>query len=182
MKQEISQSNNQTNSQSELQKYKTDDLFYNKCMKMFSDIFIESIESVDVSLAVYISSEIVKGLDDQKLLTDQKILKSKIFNLKDNNNPSLRENLYSGILSVEKFISMTPEEMKSDEMKKMEQKAYQQSLMDSQIAEIQAESTAFKCAKCGQRKCSYRQLQTRSADEPMTTFVTCVCGHRWKFC
>jgi transcription elongation factor S-II len=27
-----------------------------------------------------------------------------------------------------------------------------------------------------------QQMQTRSADEPMTTFVTCVnCGNKWKF-
>ena len=27
-----------------------------------------------------------------------------------------------------------------------------------------------------------QQMQTRSADEPMTTFVTCtVCNNRWKF-
>jgi len=39
----------------------------------------------------------------------------------------------------------------------------------------------FRCGKCGQRKCAYYQLQTRSADEPMTTFITCIpCGNRWK--
>jgi len=40
---------------------------------------------------------------------------------------------------------------------------------------------AFTCRKCKQSKCSYYQLQTRSADEPMTTFITCIpCGHRWR--
>ena len=29
----------------------------------------------------------------------------------------------------------------------------------------------FKCWKCGNRKCTYYQMQTRAADEPMTTFV-----------
>lgn len=39
----------------------------------------------------------------------------------------------------------------------------------------------FKCFKCFQRQCTYYQLQTRSADEPMTTFVTCLkCGNRWR--
>lgn len=39
----------------------------------------------------------------------------------------------------------------------------------------------FTCPKCHQKKCTYYQLQTRSADEPMTTFVTCIhCGKRWK--
>ena len=36
------------------------------------------------------------------------------------------------------------------------------------------------CWKCKQKKCSYYQLQTRSADEPMTVFVTCTeCGNKW---
>ena len=39
----------------------------------------------------------------------------------------------------------------------------------------------LKCGKCKSLKTSYYQLQTRSADEPMTTFVTCKgCGHKWK--
>jgi DNA-directed RNA polymerase subunit M/transcription elongation factor TFIIS len=39
----------------------------------------------------------------------------------------------------------------------------------------------FVCGKCKMRKCTYSQAQTRSADEPMTTFVTCLqCGHRWR--
>ena len=39
----------------------------------------------------------------------------------------------------------------------------------------------FKCGKCKSTKTSYYQMQTRSADEPMTTYVTCRgCGNRWK--
>ena len=39
----------------------------------------------------------------------------------------------------------------------------------------------FKCGRCHKKECTYYQLQTRSADEPMTTFVTCLnCGKRWK--
>jgi transcription elongation factor S-II len=40
----------------------------------------------------------------------------------------------------------------------------------------------FKCGKCKSKKTDYYQMQTRSADEPMTTYVTCMaCGNRWKF-
>lgn len=40
----------------------------------------------------------------------------------------------------------------------------------------------FKCGKCKKYKTSYYQLQTRSADEPMTTFITChICNNKWKF-
>ena len=39
----------------------------------------------------------------------------------------------------------------------------------------------YRCGKCGKRQCTFYQLQTRSADEPMTNFVTCLnCGKRWK--
>lgn len=39
------------------------------------------------------------------------------------------------------------------------------------------------CSGCKRKSnCDYYQLQTRSADEPMTTFVTCLeCDKRWKF-
>ena len=43
-------------------------------------------------------------------------------------------------------------------------------------------SSEFTCNKCKSNNCSYYQLQTRSADEPMTTFVNCnECGKKWKF-
>jgi transcription elongation factor S-II len=46
---------------------------------------------------------------------------------------------------------------------------------------IKASTDKFKCGKCKSKECTYYQLQTRSADEPMTTFVTCInCGNRWK--
>tara|TARA_X000000950_G_C13665450_1_gene557703 strand:+ start:226 stop:747 length:522 start_codon:yes stop_codon:yes gene_type:complete len=46
---------------------------------------------------------------------------------------------------------------------------------------LEASTDDFKCWKCKSKKCTYYQLQTRSADEPMTTFVTCLdCGQRWK--
>ncbi len=40
----------------------------------------------------------------------------------------------------------------------------------------------FMCGKCKKYKTTHSQVQTRSADEPMTTFVLCLlCGKRWKF-
>lgn len=41
---------------------------------------------------------------------------------------------------------------------------------------------AFVCGKCKSKKTTYHQLQTRSADESMTTFVQCTnCKNRWRF-
>ncbi|KAL1786166.1 DNA-directed RNA polymerase III subunit RPC10 [Sigmodon hispidus] len=45
------------------------------------------------------------------------------------------------------------------------------------------DSTAEPCPKCEHPRAYFMQLQTRSADEPMTTFYKCCnaqCGHRWR--
>ena len=54
---------------------------------------------------------------------------------------------------------------------------------DKNIYDVQHKiNSEFKCRRCKSNNCSYYQLQTRSADEPMTTFVSCQeCGNRWKF-
>ena len=39
----------------------------------------------------------------------------------------------------------------------------------------------FLCKGCKKRECTYYELQTRSADEPMTIFIQCLnCGKRWR--
>uniref|UniRef100_A0AC35U897 DNA-directed RNA polymerase subunit n=1 Tax=Rhabditophanes sp. KR3021 TaxID=114890 RepID=A0AC35U897_9BILA len=46
-----------------------------------------------------------------------------------------------------------------------------------------AQITDEKCQKCGGGRAYFMQLQTRSADEPMTIFYRCAaneCCHRWK--
>ena len=46
---------------------------------------------------------------------------------------------------------------------------------------LMASTDLFECRRCGKRECTYREVQTRSADEPMTIFVLCLgCGNRWK--
>jgi DNA-directed RNA polymerase subunit M/transcription elongation factor TFIIS len=61
-------------------------------------------------------------------------------------------------------------------------KAQQRDLQREQAKAADENYTGlFKCGKCKSVKTTYYQLQTRSADEPMTTYVTCKnCGCRWK--
>jgi transcription factor S len=43
------------------------------------------------------------------------------------------------------------------------------------------ESKNILCFRCKSHKIEYMQLQTRRADEPMTTFFRCAnCGNRWR--
>ena len=42
-------------------------------------------------------------------------------------------------------------------------------------------SDMFKCKRCKQAKTKYWEMQTRSADEPMTIFIRCLnCGKQWR--
>ena len=46
---------------------------------------------------------------------------------------------------------------------------------------VTAMTDQFKCARCKKRECTYHEVQTRSADEPMDLRIYCInCGHRWK--
>lgn len=111
-------------------------------------------------------------------------IRSRVANLKDAKNPALRTNFLGGAITAQKLAKMTPEEMASDEMKNLRERFVKEAINDAQLATVQGTKTdLLKCGKCKRRNCTYNQLQTRSADEPMTTFVMCNdCGHRWKFC
>ncbi|XP_010931383.1 transcription elongation factor TFIIS [Elaeis guineensis] len=110
--------------------------------------------------------------------------RSIMFNLKDGKNPDLRRRVLLEQVKPEKLVEMTPEEMASDERKLENRQIKEKALFDCERGGApKATTDQFKCGRCGQRKCTYYQLQTRSADEPMTTFVTCVnCNNHWKFC
>ncbi|KAJ8898897.1 hypothetical protein K2173_008206 [Erythroxylum novogranatense] len=110
--------------------------------------------------------------------------RSIMFNMKDGNNPDLRRKVLLGQIRPEKLITMTAEEMASEQRQRENNQIKEKALFDCQLGgPAKATTDQFKCGRCGQRKCTYYQMQTRSADEPMTTYVTCVnCNNHWKFC
>jgi transcription elongation factor S-II len=107
-----------------------------------------------------------------------------MINLKADNNPDFRRMVLLGEVRPGSLVDLSPEEMASDARKLETKQIKEKALFDCERASAPKASTdQFKCGRCGQRKTTYYQLQTRSADEPMTTFVTCVnCNNHWKFC
>jgi len=114
--------------------------------------------------------------------------RSVIHNLKDSKNPTFRFKLMVGFFQPKDVPTLTAEDMASDE-KNAERAAQRKFAME----EIQSDwavkhgaggiTGMFTCGKCKGIKTTYFQMQTRSSDEPMTTFVTCLtCNNRWKFC
>lgn len=111
-------------------------------------------------------------------------VRSRMSNLKDPKNPGLRRNVLAGSIELKRLATMSAEEMASDELKQLRNVLTQEAIREHQMAKTGGTSTdLLQCGKCKKRNCTYNQVQTRSADEPMTTFVLCnECGNRWKFC
>ncbi|KAH8105188.1 transcription elongation factor [Cristinia sonorae] len=166
-------------------KFSTGDMTRDKCAELIYDAlaFDSGAPSEQIlSKAQDIESTILSDNGGVTAAYKAKI-RSLYVNLKDKNNPSLRENVVSGDLPVARFCKMSSQDMASEERKLADNRIREENLFKTLGAEeVQAETDAFQCSRCKQRKCRYRQAQTRSADEPMTTFVTCtVCNNRWKF-
>ncbi|NP_001139934.1 transcription elongation factor A protein 1 [Salmo salar] len=111
-------------------------------------------------------------------------VRSRIANLKDIKNPNLRKSVLCGNVSPDRMAKMTAQEMASDELKLIRKNLTKEAIRDHQVSQTGGTQTdLFTCGKCKKKRCTYTQVQTRSADEPMTTFVFCNdCGNRWKFC
>nr|XP_040021900.1 transcription elongation factor A protein 3 isoform X9 [Gasterosteus aculeatus aculeatus] len=133
------------------------------------------------------AAEIEDYIYQETKATDMKYknrVRSRISNLKDPKNPGLRRNVLAGSIDLSRIASMSAQEMASDELKQLRNVLTQEAIREHQMAKTGGTSTdLLQCGKCKKRNCTYNQVQTRSADEPMTTFVLCnECGNRWKFC
>jgi DNA-directed RNA polymerase subunit M/transcription elongation factor TFIIS len=97
-------------------------------------------------------------------------------------NDTLRQNIQRGDLPLKKFISMTPYEMNPELWNPVFERVAYKALRKQLTVDVEnAPDGAFTCNKCKSKKTSFYQLQTRSADEPMTCFIQCLsCGKRWK--
>lgn len=111
-------------------------------------------------------------------------VRSRVANLGDVKNPYLRLNVLRGDISPDRIAKMTADEMASDELKKEREKFTKEAINDHQMSLTSGTKTSeIKCPACKKFNVTYNQVQTRSADEPMTTFCYCnECGKRWKFC
>uniref|UniRef100_A0A8D3C112 Transcription elongation factor n=1 Tax=Scophthalmus maximus TaxID=52904 RepID=A0A8D3C112_SCOMX len=164
----------------------TTDSVRNKCR----ELLVAALQTDDDHKTIgvdcdHLAAQIEEQIFQEFKSTDIKYktrLRSRISNLKDQKNPDLRRNVLCGNISPQRIASMTAEEMASAELKQIREALTKESIREHQLSKVGgSETDMFICNKCHGKSCTYTQVQTRSADEPMTTFVLCnSCGNRWK--
>ena len=95
-------------------------------------------------------------------------------------NKRLLTRLKKKEFEASKLAFMSPQDLfpenwmkEIDELNKINSKAWED--------RIELATDEFQCNRCKKRLCAYYELQTRSGDEAMTCFITCLnCGKRWR--
>lgn len=158
----------------------------NNCVGiLYNGLAYRSTDSVEVVVAkaVEVEAAAFKHFKGEGAEYKAKI-KSLFSNLKVKSNRELGRRVMSGTIAPAEFVKMSQDELKSQEHKERDSKLEKENMSNAQVPQPEKSiSDALTCGKCHQKKVSYSQAQTRSADEPMTTFCEClVCGNRWKVC
>lgn len=95
-------------------------------------------------------------------------------------NKRLLQRLKDGEFDASQLAFIKPQTTFPEHWKQLIDEKYKR---DKILYEVRTEQATdiYKCGRCKKRMCTYYELQTRSADEAITIFVTCLnCGKRWK--
>ncbi len=113
----------------------------------------------------------------------RQVVRTVISNIHPNspvNNPRLLARVLDGEFELSAIPFMTSYEMFPEKWFALRDKQLQreQKILEGNKSRA---TDQFKCRRCNKRECTYYEMQTRSADEPMTIFITCLnCGKEWR--
>jgi len=121
--------------------------------------------------------KVIKKWDNKQFV---QIYLSHLRSIMKNLNKEIIDNINNGVYKPHQVAFMTHQELNPEKWTEM---IIAKSKRDKNKFEVNiaAATDTFTCRKCKQNQCTYYQMQTRSADEPVTTFCQCIlCGNRWK--
>lgn len=159
--------------------------FRKNVSQKFQNIINDEILSINIEKGVFnyslkeaSSKKIIKKWDNPRfvqLYLDR--LRSIYINLK---NEEFLNQIINSEVTPQSLAFMTHQEMNNSRWRKLIEKKMVRDA-NKYNNDIQASTDMFTCKKCKSKRCTYYELQTRSADEPATIFVTCLdCGKNWK--
>ena len=121
--------------------------------------------------------KVIKKWDNKQFV---QIYLDRLRSIMKNLNKEIIDNVNNGTIKPHTIAFMTHQELFPE---KWTQMIIDKSKRDKNKFEVNiaAATDTFTCRKCKGNQCSYYQMQTRSADEPMTCYISCcICGNRWK--
>ena len=104
-------------------------------------------------------------------------LRSIYNNIKDE---ELLSHIKNEEITIKEISSMSHQEMKPKRWESLIQRKKERD-ENKYSKQLVGNTEDYTCRKCKSNNCTYYEMQTRSADEPSTIFVTCLtCGNKWK--
>ena len=176
----------------------------------FSEVFIKNKENISTTKPTILSNDLENLLRWLPILLEREIALYSIkrcqlrvsdwlnpvflqfylhkgLSIRDNLDPNSyvqNKNLLNRLLNFElgplDIVTAQPHTIFPERWKEIEQERLRLAEASSKQS-MAGTTTLFKCGKCKGQICRYMEQQTRSCDEAMTTFITCMnCGNRWK--
>ena len=167
-----------------LRKIDNPDLFRSNIKQKLNEILKDEKNSNNMEKGIFNYSlkeadrhKIVKKWDNKhfvQIYVDR--LRSIVLNLKG----ELIQHINDGTIKPHIIAFMTHQELAPEKWAKLIETKSKRDLNKFET-NISAATDTFTCRKCKGNQCTYYQMQTRSADEPMTCYISCcICGNRWK--
>ena len=167
-----------------IRKIDNPDLFRSNIKQKLNEILKDEKNSNNMEKGIFNYSlkeadrhKIVKKWDNKhfvQIYVDR--LRSIVLNLKG----ELIQHINDGTIKPHIIAFMTHQELAPEKWAKLIETKSKRDLNKFET-NISAATDTFTCRKCKGNQCTYYQMQTRSADEPMTCYISCcICGNRWK--
>lgn len=158
----------------------TKTLIYNSLLKWEENVDQVYNIAIDIEEGLYKEYYIKQSREKAKYLKQTKHV---VMNIQ--NNKDFVTKVIKGDLKGESIAVMSPQDFASEERKEMRKKlmedAFNARRSDWNRIKNPGNPGMYRCGKCKSNKTTYYQAQIRRADEPMTTFITCLeCNHSWK--
>lgn len=164
----------------------------NLCINKFNSLLNDISLSKKIENSIYqytVKQSEIKGIEPN--IEDnyfKRIYVNKIYSLYNNldkdshvKNSNFLNRVINKDINIDDIAFLQPQEINKEHWKKYmdKQNATDEFLYSRTVG---TRTSEYKCGRCKEKNCTYYQLQVRSSDEPMTTFVNCLnCGNRWSF-
>jgi len=168
-----------------LKKIENPDLFRNNIRKKLEATLANEKNALNLEKGIF--NYALKEADQRKIVKKWdnaffvQIYLTHLRSIITNLSPEILKQIESGDIKPHQVAFMTHHEMRPEKWAALIDAKSKRDKNKFEV-NLSAATDTITCKKCRGNKCTYYQLQCRSSDEPMTTFVQClICNCRFKF-